>query len=214
MRTTLLIIAALLIGAIAPGAGAQDDPWANLEAVDAGTVDVGPLGESLWVVPIDMRTNDGFSRIYRLEGVDGWEDQFARREGAITAVFSQSVYLPSSLGGGIAIPAGTVFFIGDPPDWMRQRYNLDGRQEPARTPSGSAQAFAPTLAPDTRILTGVDVGAIDTSAASQFSTPTASQASPSERTFDGMRRPPTPWRTDERRANRVSSLLSLAVAGD
>ncbi len=194
---------ALLVGALAAGVAAQDDPWSNLEAVDAGTEDVSPLGESLRMVPIDMRVNDAFTRIYRLDGVDGWEDQFARREGALTAVFPRSVYVPSSLGVGIAIPAGTVFIIGDPPEWMFDRYDL-GESAPT-------QEAGPTALPDTRISMGLDAGAIDTRAPV---TPTFQASAGQDLRRVERQRPPMPWRTDEGRGARVSSLLTLAVADE
>jgi len=204
MRTTpsiFVLLGSLAIGVVGTGALAQEDPWSSLDAVDAGTADVGPLSESLIVVPIDMRVSDGFERIYRLNGVEGWEDQFARRDGAITAVFPRSVYLPQSLGGGVAIPAGTVFYIGDPPEWLRERYAFG---EPAVASGGPMFASA-------RIDTGIDVGAIDTRAPV---TTLADRTSVAVRPDETAERPPTPWRSNRRRADRVSSLLALASAGE
>lgn len=198
------VISMLALGTLTSAALAQDDSWGSLEAVDQGSADVGPLSESLRLVPIDMRASDSFERVFRLEGVDGAQDQFARRSGAITAVFSQSVYLPSQFGGGVAIPAGTVFYIGDPPDWMRQRYNLGtlDASEPADF-FGRSQS--------TRIETGLSTGAIDTSA------PTPQivrSAEPVAHEGERAQRQSTPWRSEGRRARRVSSLLSLAAAGE
>ena len=203
MRTHNRILQALLVGALASGAAAQNDAWSSLEAVDAGTEDVSLLGESLRLVPIDMRVSDSFSSIFRLDGIDGWEDQFARREGALTAVFPQSVYYPTQSGVEIAIPAGTVFLIGAPPEWMFARYDL-AQDVPT-------QEAGPTALPDLRIGTGLGSEAVDTRAPVTQTV----LASP-ERDLRQVehRRPPMPWRTDHRRAERVSSLLSLAVAGE
>ena len=194
------VISIIALGALASAAHAQHDAWGSLEAVDPGTADVSPLSESMRLVPIDMRVSDGFERVYRLEGAEGVEDQFARRSGGITAVFSQSVYLPSEFGGGVAIPAGTVFYIGDPPEWMRERYNLGGEADGAPSLGSAATG---------RIETGISVGAIDTSARVMPALRAAAS-----REGEITRQPSTPWRTDDRRAHRVSSLLSLAATGD
>ena len=195
---TLLVISTLALGMCVGSLRAQD-AWGELEAVDQGGADTGPLGESLRLVPIDMRASDGFERVYRLEGVGGGSDGFARRSGAITAVFSQSVYLPAQLGGGVAIPAGTVFYIGDPPDWLRERYILDSSD------AEGVQIIAP--GPETRIEAGAPVMAIDTSAGARAADRVVTHGpAPIER-------PSTPWLSDERRARRVSALLSLAAGG-
>lgn len=196
----------LVCGALASGVVAQEGAWSGLEAVDQSVADVSPLSESLRFELLDMRVSDGFTRVYRLEGINGWQDQYARRDGAITAVFPQSVYLPAEYGGGIAIPAGTVFIIGEPPAWMRDRYDLGG----GASNGAPAGGFAVTPV-DGRLA----IDYMDTSApVVAYATPrtlTEPVTTTERRTPE---RPPTPWRTDHRRGTRVSSLLSLAATGD
>ncbi|MFI4897807.1 MAG: hypothetical protein ACIARR_08275 [Phycisphaerales bacterium JB059] len=200
-----VVMSAVVCGAIASGAAAQADAWSELEAVDQGVADVSPLSESLRLELLDMRVSDGFTRVYRLEGINGWQDQYVRRDGAITAVFPQSVYLPAEYGGGIAIPAGTVFLIGAPPDWMRERYDF-GASSSNAAPTGGF-AVAPV---DGRLA----IDFVDTSApVVSYATP-RTRSEPARVVSAPAERPPTPWATDHRRGARVSSLLSLAATGD
>ncbi len=79
----------------------------QLEIVDAGREDIGPLATSLKSQPVDARLPTGFHRVYRVPGSDSL---LMRGNGALFAVFSESVYD----GGRAVLPPGTVYHIGMP----------------------------------------------------------------------------------------------------
>ncbi len=78
-----------------------------LEVVDAGREDIGPLATSLKSEPLDPRLPTGFHRVYRVPGSDSL---LMRGNGALFAVFSESVYAD----GRAILPPGTVYHIGMP----------------------------------------------------------------------------------------------------
>lgn len=96
------------------------------ERPDAGRVDqtrgdVGPVAASLarTDASVDLRTPTGFESVYRLRGFGGigGSDAYARRSGALTAVFARSQYSRGEQGALRAdVPAGTLFYIGRLPD--------------------------------------------------------------------------------------------------
>lgn len=79
----------------------------SLEIVDAGREDIGPLSTSLKSEPIDARLPTGFHRVYRVPGSDS---QLMRGNGALFAVFPESIYQD----GRALLPPGTVYHIGMP----------------------------------------------------------------------------------------------------
>lgn len=79
----------------------------QLEIVDAGREDIGPLATSLKSQPVDARLPTGFHRVYRVPGSDAL---LMRGNGALFAVFSESVYDD----GRAVLPPGTVYHIGMP----------------------------------------------------------------------------------------------------
>ena len=88
----------------------------GFRSLHEGVEDVGPLGSSFQLQPIDLLSDQGFSRIYH---VDDGSGRFQRRNNAITAVFSRSDYFQFTPPGqspfvGPSIPPGTVWYIGDP----------------------------------------------------------------------------------------------------
>lgn len=85
----------------------------DLEAVDPGIEDVSALGTSLRVPAHDARLPTGFQRVYRVPGQDG---MLMRGNGALFAVFPESVYRRSPRGATPIAPPGTVFHIGMPGD--------------------------------------------------------------------------------------------------
>lgn len=78
--------------------------------VQAGAADVGPLATSLRLVPLDLRQEADFSRVYQLD-----DQRFARQAGGLIAVFPRSVYSATDSGLLVEIPPGTVFQIGELP---------------------------------------------------------------------------------------------------
>lgn len=83
----------------------------NLEAVDAGTEDVGALGASFRQPAHDSRLPTAFQRVYRVPGEEG---KLMRGNGALFAVFPESVYRRTPRGTAAVAPPGTVFHIGMP----------------------------------------------------------------------------------------------------
>lgn len=83
----------------------------NLESVDAGTEDVGALGASFREQAHDARLPTSFQRVYRVPGEDG---KLMRGNGALFAVFPESVYRRTARGVKALAPPGTVYHIGMP----------------------------------------------------------------------------------------------------
>jgi len=98
------------------GTAAAGPTRSRLDIVDAGREDVGPLATSLRADPVDQRLPTGFDRVYR---VPGSESLLMRGNGALFAVFEESVYRRS----GAVLPPGTVFHIGMP-DLRPTEYGL------------------------------------------------------------------------------------------
>ena len=80
--------------------------------VDSTVADRNSLSGSLRVMPVDLSPH-GFERVYSVPGRD---DLLMRSNGALYAVFSQSLYGRDPKRGStrILIPAATVFYIGRP----------------------------------------------------------------------------------------------------
>ena len=75
--------------------------------VQPGVSDVGPLATSLRVVPLDLRQESDFSRVYQID-----RERFARQAGGLIAIFPRSVYIATPSGVVADIPPGTIFQIG------------------------------------------------------------------------------------------------------
>ena len=83
----------------------------DLEVVDQGSEDVGALGASFRQPSYDTRLPASFQRVYR---VPGESDKLMRGNGALFAVFPESVYRRTPRGMKAIAPPGTVFHIGMP----------------------------------------------------------------------------------------------------
>jgi hypothetical protein len=83
----------------------------RLEIVDQGTEDRDVLSATLRTDPTDLRLPTEFERVYR---VPGSSTLLMRGNGALFAVFEQSVYRQTSRGIQVVAPPGTVFHIGMP----------------------------------------------------------------------------------------------------
>jgi hypothetical protein len=113
-------IAILGLGIAATAAAGQYGLWQppslqGLKRVEEGVSDVGPLGASQRLVPMDLRVPTGFEGVYEFQRERRWdkpETMYMRVSGGMAAVFPRSVYVEA--GGGLIpeIPAGTVFLIG------------------------------------------------------------------------------------------------------
>lgn len=81
----------------------------ELIPVDAGVEDRGVLSTSLFVEQKDLRQNQSFERLYKVEGS---EDVYVRKAGGLKAIFRSSQYV-NIYGREVPIvPAGTVYVIG------------------------------------------------------------------------------------------------------
>jgi hypothetical protein len=177
-----------LVLAIWSGVAAQPGVRVEPTPITPGVSDVSPLMLDLAVQPIPLDQDAGFQRVYRLSpevrffGGGG----FARRSGAITAIFPQSVYLPGRDGGAIpVVPPGTVFVIGDGPT-------------AAEASSGPADAVAgPQAGPS---LSAVGVLAVP------------NEPGPGPRSVGGPGSQESIWTSDAERASRVCARLD-EVAG-
>jgi len=108
-RPATLACLVLLAGA----AEAQIQPG-ELEEIEQGTRDLGPLGTSMRTFTLDMEVPNDFQRLYEVEGPGG--EQFVRFAGGVAAVFPRSVYIPLESGVLPDIPPSTVFYIGGLPE--------------------------------------------------------------------------------------------------
>jgi hypothetical protein len=109
MRPAPLSILLLVLIAIALPARGQTSDDARFREVEAGFEDLSDRAVSTRIRPVDMRTPTGFERVYEVVGSGGL---YARRAGAVTAVFDRSLYAGNATA---LIPAGTVFYIGSLP---------------------------------------------------------------------------------------------------
>ncbi len=78
--------------------------------VEGGVADRGSLSESLRVMPVDLRQNQSFEKLYK---VVGNEDVYIRQAGGLRAVFKNPVYIDTESGSIPIVPAGTVYCIGE-----------------------------------------------------------------------------------------------------
>ena len=161
--------------------------------VEPGTADVSTLRADDTIQPQDFRDPLSFDTLYRINAGGGmpWGDtpMFARRHGAVTAVFPQSEYAVTRSGVYALVPAATEFYIGPLPF---ERPTMD---RPGTRP-GSSGAIA-ERAPDQRLPTRID-SRVDLSAAYQTSD---SQSVTSGRDRYAVLLPqPTPMRARQDRA--------------
>lgn len=103
MRSTVLQIAALMVLA--------SSAFGQAQLVDQSVEDVDPLATSLRFLQPQLRQDTDFTLLYSDPRYPGW---YYRRDGAITAFVPQGDYYATRDGIVTAIPAGTIFFIGDP----------------------------------------------------------------------------------------------------
>ncbi len=82
------------------------------EALDQMIEDVNPLSTSLRNVEFGLREPNSFDQVIRIGGPGG---KLMRVQGALFALFDQSVYVTKGKAVHTEIPGGTVFWIGEPP---------------------------------------------------------------------------------------------------
>jgi len=109
------LAAGVLVGVLAIPALAQDG---QPQQIDPGYGDASPGAISLRRLDLDLRMPTAFQDVYKISTIDAFgvsRNTFMRTDGAVTAIFPRSVYLPSPMGSVPDVPPGTVFHIGPLP---------------------------------------------------------------------------------------------------
>lgn len=106
-RITFLMSTALSMLSFA--ALAQPAERSQIQRVEAGVADVGPIRVSSRELPVDLLVPTGFEHVYRSTGDS---QTLMRINGAIVAEFPRSQYNASPWGPLPVVPAGTIFRIG------------------------------------------------------------------------------------------------------
>jgi hypothetical protein len=114
------VIAVAAAALAMPGAaGAQLLPNAKitpLKRVEPAVGDQGPMSTPGRMAPVDLRVNQGFEDVYSFDQTDEFghmQTYYARRDGALIAVFPKAAYAESDKGLLAEIPAGTIWMLGD-----------------------------------------------------------------------------------------------------
>ncbi len=81
----------------------------SLVRIDPTVGDVGPLGVSMRLLPIDLLRPSSFEEVYQ---VPNRPNLFMRIHGGVAAVFPRSVYTTTPWGMRADLPPGTTFHIG------------------------------------------------------------------------------------------------------
>ncbi|MCL4742377.1 MAG: hypothetical protein KJZ54_09260 [Phycisphaerales bacterium] len=81
----------------------------SLVRIDPTVGDVGPLGVSMRLMPIDLLRPTSFEDVYQ---VPHRPSLFMRVHGGVAAVFPRSVYTTTPWGMRADVPPGTIFHIG------------------------------------------------------------------------------------------------------
>lgn len=107
--TARTIALGFLLGAglVAPARAQIDE--SRFREVSPGGVDLSPLMNDNEFRPVDLRVPMGFERLYEIVDSGGL---FARRSGAVTAVFDRSIYGWNSMP---LVPPGTIYYVGSLP---------------------------------------------------------------------------------------------------
>lgn len=193
--------------------------WNFRHRADPGTEDMGILSESLRLMPLDLRIADDWGDLYRLESDYG--TLYARRAGAVTAVFPQSNYVNSQYGTVPTVPADTVFVIGEPsPSLLRQLGLAVGESSILSAATNRINSSLST-AIDGRVWTGILPMRMETSLMLPvLPDPTVNPVAERARALAEaqaqaqIRRDLSMWYNDDVRRRRVDMLLERALRGE
>ena len=109
----------------------------ELIPVEAGVEDRGALSSSFRSATMDLRQDQSFERLYKVAGQDG---VYVRKSGGLYAVFKNSTYIDTRFGSFPAVPAGTVYSIGEIPSVMLgQLSTLADTEEPETLVNNAVQ---------------------------------------------------------------------------
>lgn len=114
--------------------------------LDQGISDRDELATSLRQMPANLGEDRGFESLWALPGNP---DYLYRRDGGLTAVFPASEYAQTENGTMVLIPAGTVFYIGQPSTQQAPPpASVIAPTAPAHSSRPSATRIEPEPAPD------------------------------------------------------------------
>ena len=120
----------------------QDNP-VELIPVEGGVADRGSLSDSLRSMPVDLRQNQSFEKLYKIAGS---EDVYVRTSGGLHAVFRSSEYMQTKDGEIPLVPAGTVYCIGKlRPEFIAQLGVLQSPRTQETIPETMVQAELVTV---------------------------------------------------------------------
>ncbi len=154
MRSCTAILGLLCAGVLAVPAFAQDED--RFREISPGFGDESPQMVDGLFRPVDFRAPVGFDRLYEIIGSGGL---FARRSGAVTAVFDRSVYAWDSTA---LVPPGTVYYIGDlPVDLARPGLFSPATRGEGTRASAPSMFRVPSEFADRRAETGAVPGRVD-----------------------------------------------------
>ena len=111
--TFLTMIACLVLAPLPLGQELRYEGLEGLRPLDARVEDVSILSASLRVESAGLAKPSGFDAVYRVPGDSG---KLMRVNGALFAVFDQSVYQSYQGRSYVDVPPSTVFHIGPPLD--------------------------------------------------------------------------------------------------
>jgi hypothetical protein len=124
-KTTRFWWAVVLIGF--PGAVSAQQTgsggWGELRPVEPGFSDASPLSLDTRQMPLDLRMDLDFERVYAGKRTSG-QRWFARRHAGVTAVFPRSVYASTDSGALALVPPDTTFVIGEPSGLLASKLGL------------------------------------------------------------------------------------------
>jgi hypothetical protein len=153
MRTMILLGCIL---ALEPALGQPPSGVHNGQPVpvriDPGQGDTSPNALSLRRLDLDLRQPSGFQHVYQISSIDAFgarQNTFMRVDGAVSAVFPRSVYVP--VAGTLLpdIPPGTIFYIGGLPKFGQEPRPIPGSTfldlSVDNTPSGAPELPPPPV---------------------------------------------------------------------
>ena len=149
---------------------------------------MGLLGRSSHIPMADLGIPDAWDRLYRMTGQHG--DLFARRNGALTAVFPRSDYVRGRDGVVSVVPPNTVYVIGEPPAWLLRQFGLDDGYEELTLPTRLDYSL-PAWAPEP---------------------PQPADSRTTQASGKDLRRASSMWFNDRVRQHRITARLAQAAA--
>ncbi|MDQ7012766.1 MAG: hypothetical protein Q9O74_02580 [Planctomycetota bacterium] len=194
MRSCTAILGLLCAGVLAVPAFGQDED--RFREISPGFGDVSPQMVDGLFRPVDFRAPVGFDRLYEIVGSGGL---FARRSGAVTAVFDRSVY---AWGSTAMVPPGTVYYIGDlPVDLARPGLFAPATRGEGARVSVPSMFRVPSEVADRRAETGAVPGRVDLRVGREA----ARGVPPVRQTGRSI------WSSEEHRQRRVGELIRGAA---